>query len=172
MISKKKISDFYCEHNRELFNYLVRLSRDADLSEDLLQESFERFIDYSIDHDIDEKTLRPLLFRIAHNLYVNHCVRQSKRHTLNIDSQTELAGKPDYTQEKISADELEQRISLFRNSLPDFDRCVFTMHKEEGKTYDEIAECTGISSRTARRKVRSVLESLSLVLTEEGYLGM
>ena len=170
MISRDKVSDIYLTYNSELFNYLLRLSRDADVAEDLLQESFERFIDYSLNHEIKETTVRAFLYRVAHNLYVNHCVRQTKHAVSDIDMHAEMIGKNDHTLEELSANELEDRIERYMRFIAPQDRSVFTMHRDMGKTYEEIAAMTGLSSRTVRRRIKAVVDQLVQILAKEGFL--
>lgn len=170
MISKDKVSDIYQTYHRELFSYLLRLSHDTDTAEDLLQESFERFIDYSLNHEIDETTVRAFLYRVAHNLYVNHCVKRSKHAVSDIDEQAGQIGKNDRTLEELSARELEERIERYMNLIPPEERSIFIMHRDMGKTYDEIAELTGMSSRTVRRRIKSVVDQLVHILEKEGFI--
>ena len=170
MISREKVSDIYLTYNREVFGYLVRLCHDPDVAEDLLQESFERFIDYAQSHDVDEMTVRAFLYKTAHNLYVNYCVRRSKHTVTDIDAQAELIGRSDRTLEELSARELEERIERYMEYVSPEDRSIFMMHKDMGKTYDEIAGLTGMSSRTVRRRIRAVVDQLIHILEKEGFI--
>ena len=171
MISRQTISDYYCTYSKELYAYLLRLSHDADLSEDLLQECFERLIDYSMTREIEESTLRAFLYRTAHNLFDNHCVKQSKRATSDIDVHAEMLGSEDRTHEVLVAGEMEDRITRFLDSLPAEERSMFVMHRELGKTYDEIGEAVGVSSRTVRRRMKEVIDELAEILKQEGFLA-
>lgn len=171
MISKQTISDYYCTYNGELYTYLLRLSHDSDLSEDLLQECFERLIDYSMTREIEVNTLRAFLYRTAHNLFVNHCVKQSKRATSDIDVHAEILGSEDRTHEELVAGEMENRVTCFLESLPAEERSMFVMHRELGKTYDEIGEAVGVSSRTVRRRMKEVIDELAEILSQEGFLN-
>lgn len=170
MISRQTISDYYYTYSKEVYTYLLRLSHNSDLSEDLLQECFEKLIDYSMIREIDERTLRAFLYRTAHNLFVNHCVKQSKRSAGDVDAHAETLGAEDGTHERLVAGEMEERISRFLDALPAEDRSMFVMHRELGKTYDEIAEASGVSSRTVRRRMKEVIDGLMEILSREGFL--
>lgn len=170
MISREKVSDYYCTYSKELYTYLLRLSRDTDLAEDLLQECFEKLIDYAMTREVAESTLRAFLYRTAHNLFVNHCVKQSRRTATDIDVHAETLGSEDGTHAVIVAGEMEERISRFLESLPAEERSMFMMHRELGRTYDEIADAVGVSSRTVRRRMKEVLDELTGILSNEGFL--
>jgi len=58
--------------NTRLFNFLARLSRRRDVAEDLLEETWLRFIDV-LPRLHDETRLAPLLFKIARNLHISYC---------------------------------------------------------------------------------------------------
>jgi RNA polymerase sigma-70 factor (ECF subfamily) len=58
--------------NTRLFNFLARLSRRRDVAEDLLEETWLRFVD-GLPRLHDDTRLAPLLFKIARNLFVSYC---------------------------------------------------------------------------------------------------
>jgi len=58
-------------HGR-LFGFLARLARSRDIAEDLLEETWLRFVDV-LPRLRDDTRLAPLLFTIARNLYVSYC---------------------------------------------------------------------------------------------------
>jgi len=72
----------HAEFNARLFNFLARLSRRRDIAEDLLDETWLRFVDRA--HKLKPDTrLGPFLFTVARNLYVSYC-----RSRMLEDSQT------------------------------------------------------------------------------------
>jgi len=58
--------------NTRLFNFLARLSRRRDVAEDLLEETWLRFVDL-LPRLRDDTRLGPLLFKIARNLHISYC---------------------------------------------------------------------------------------------------
>jgi RNA polymerase sigma-70 factor (ECF subfamily) len=62
----------HAEFNRRLFNFLARLSRRRDVAEDLLEETWLRFVDV-LPRLHDDTRLGPLLFKIARNLHISYC---------------------------------------------------------------------------------------------------
>ena len=58
--------------NTRLFNFLARLSRRRDVAEDLLEETWLRFVDRA-PRLRDDTRLGPFLFTVARNLYVSYC---------------------------------------------------------------------------------------------------
>lgn len=62
----------HSEFNTRLFNFLARLSRRRDVAEDLLEETWLRFVDV-LPRLHDDTRLGPLLFKIARNLHISYC---------------------------------------------------------------------------------------------------
>jgi RNA polymerase sigma-70 factor (ECF subfamily) len=62
----------HAEYNGRLFNFLARLSRRREVAEDLLDETWLRFVDRA--HTLKPDTrLGPFLFTVARNLYFSYC---------------------------------------------------------------------------------------------------
>lgn len=64
--------EVHAAFNTRLFNFLARLSRRRDVAEDLLEETWLRFVDV-LPRLQDDSRLAPLLFKISRNLYVSFC---------------------------------------------------------------------------------------------------
>lgn len=64
--------EVHAAFNTRLFNFLARLSRRRDVAEDLLEETWLRFVDV-LPRLQDDTRLAPLLFKISRNLYVSFC---------------------------------------------------------------------------------------------------
>jgi RNA polymerase sigma-70 factor (ECF subfamily) len=64
--------EVYSDLNARLYNFLRRLSRRADVAEDLLEETWLRFVSSVATLDPDTR-LAPWLFTVARNLYVSYC---------------------------------------------------------------------------------------------------
>lgn len=62
----------YAEFNTRLFNFLARLSRRREIAEDLLDETWLRFVDRASRLTPDTR-LGPFLFTVARNLYISYC---------------------------------------------------------------------------------------------------
>lgn len=64
--------EVHAAFNARLFNFLARLSRHRDVAEDLLEETWLRFVDV-LPRLHDDTRLGPLLFTIARNLHISYC---------------------------------------------------------------------------------------------------
>ena len=144
----------YAEYNVRLFNFLARLSRRRDIAEDLLDETWLRFVDRA--HKLRPDTrLGPFLFTVARNLYVSYC-----RSRLLEDSQTADAiglwplGTPRPSPfESTVASETGRRIEEALASLPAAHREALLLTAVEGMKPAEAAAVCGVTPEAMRQRL-------------------
>jgi RNA polymerase sigma factor (sigma-70 family) len=169
MLPKEKISHIYKMHSAELFRYLCKLTGDSDASEDLLQETFEKFIAYSAEKAVQEEKYRSFLYTTAHNLCINYLVKRNRTHPGDIDDMEESLKTEDKHHERLVMDDINRKIYQILEKIDPESRSIFIMHKENGMSYDEIAANISLSARTVRRRVKEVLDILYVELKKEGF---
>jgi RNA polymerase sigma-70 factor (ECF subfamily) len=149
---------FYERSARPLWAYLARVSGDCSLADDLMQESFVRFLCASQPVD-GEVANRRYLFRIATNLLRDHWRRP--RHSSIEEIPEEFFAA---TASSASADSLAPAMALMRPR----ERQLLWLAHAEGYSHREIAEITGLASASirlllfrARRKIANLLRQQS-----------
>ena len=148
---------FYERSARPLWAYLARVSGDAALADDLLQESFVRFL--CADHPEDgEVSARRYLFRIATNLMRDHWRRPKPASIEELPE--DLFGVRDHSAECDSKAMLGPALECVRQR----DRQLLWLAYAEGYSHREIADITGLATASirlllfrARRKVARLL---------------
>jgi RNA polymerase sigma-70 factor (ECF subfamily) len=169
MLPEEKIRDYYKKHSRELYIYLYRLTGSRENSEDLLHDVFINLINYSSKKEVDDSSARAFLYKIAHNLCVNLIKRNSKLKSVNIENITESAASGSID-DNIIYDEINSEINSLLKEVDPETKSIFIMKKELGLTSAEIAVNTGVSERTVRRKLETVLKYLADNLKKSGML--
>ncbi|HEY1406313.1 MAG TPA: sigma-70 family RNA polymerase sigma factor [Spirochaetota bacterium] len=172
MLSKAKTVTFYRSFSKELLFYLRKLTGNNETAEDLLHDTFANLIEYSKTRDIDETSVRAFLYRTAHNLAINFLQKNKRSSATDIDSMTDVIKSDDSekTIGNLEADELNARIYHFLDTIEPRDRSMFILHKELGKNYNQISAELGISERTVRRRMKSLLLEIYELLETGGYL--
>jgi len=154
---------FYERSARPLWAYLVRASCDAALADDLMQESYVRFLCAqrapSLADD-GEVAARLYLFRIATNLLRDHWRRPRAMSIEEIPEEFFAAHE--------SAEQSDSQIMLgpaLRQMKPRERQLLWLAHAE-GYSHREIAEVTGLASASirlllfrARRKIAGLLRA-------------
>jgi len=151
---------FYDRNARPLWAYLSRITGDRQAADDLLQESFYRFLRASVALESDAHR-KHYLFRIATNL-VRDGYRQSKTRPNTIEHDVELiAARVDR-----GGARAEVRVDLNRAmaQLKPRERAMVWMAYAQGSSHREIAAVVGIKSESvkpllfrARRKLAELL---------------
>lgn len=152
---------FYERTSRPLWSYLARLTGDRALAEDLMQESYYRFLRASLKSG-DESYQKNFLFRIGTNLARDHWRRTPRGERVDVEA-TENLPAHDRTAERVQQSSDMGR-ALAR--LKPRERELLWLAYVEGSSHDEIAEVCGLGSKSirlllfrARRKLAGLLGS-------------
>jgi len=170
MLTKDKITGLYKQFSAELYRYIYKLARNKDASEDLLQETFEKFIAYTAEKEIQDDKIRAFLYTTAHNLSINHLIKQNRSHPGDIQDMEESLRTEDRHLDRLALDDLNRAIYKILESMNPESRSIFIMHKEDGMTYEEVAAILSISARTVRRRIKDVIDQLYVELKKDGFL--
>jgi RNA polymerase sigma-70 factor, ECF subfamily len=157
----------YAEFNARLFSFLARLSRSRDMAEDLLEETWLRFVDRAPKLRPDT-SLGPFLFTVARNLYVSYC-----RSRLMEDSQTvDMIGlwplgtpRPSPFESTV-ANETSRRIEAALAELPAVYREALLLVAIEGLRPAEAAIVCGITPEAMRQRISRARATIARRLDE------
>jgi RNA polymerase sigma-70 factor (ECF subfamily) len=149
---------FYERSARPLWAYLARVSGDSSLADDLMQESFVRFLCASQPEE-GEVAGRRYLFRIATNLLRDHW-RRPKQASIEEISEEFLAAAAN----SFPSDALDPVLAHMRPR----ERQLLWLAHAEGYSHREIAQITGLATASirillfrARRRIASLLRQQS-----------
>jgi RNA polymerase sigma-70 factor (ECF subfamily) len=152
---------FYERSARPLWAYLARVSGDPALADDLMQESYVRYLAAARPDSIQtegEVAGRRYLFRIATNLLRDHWRRPRQASIEEIPEEFFAA-----TASSAQSDSQAVLGPALKQMRPR-DRQLLWLAYAEGYTHREIAEVTGLASASirlllfrARRKVANLL---------------
>ena len=137
---------FYQRTARPLWAYLARVSGNGSLAEDLLQESYLRFLGASYPWKDGEVACRRYLFRIATNLLRDHW-RRPRSTSLEEVPETALSFVDENALDRIDSARL--LAPAFERMSPR-DRQLLWLAYAEGATHNEIAEITGLGTASIR----------------------
>jgi RNA polymerase sigma-70 factor (family 1) len=168
VLDEKILSDIYDRFCKELYVYILRFVRSREIAEDILHDCFVNLIKYSKKYDIIEATVKPFLYRSAHNLCVNY-IKRSDTVKITASEDIDHADASDFTK-GIELDELNDSIYRLISNLDEKTRSVFIMKKDMNMSNEEIAENLGISERTVRRYIKNAVLYLSGELIKSGLI--
>jgi RNA polymerase sigma-70 factor (ECF subfamily) len=153
---------FYDRTARALWNYLARLTGDRQTADDLLQETYYRFLRTRGSWD-SESHRRAYLFRIATNLV--HDGRRRARRAVMValpdpDQMGELGAGGDLSEHAVQRTDLRRAMRRLRPR----ERALLWLAYAQGHAHSEIAETLGVKTASvklllfrARRKLAALL---------------
>jgi RNA polymerase sigma-70 factor, ECF subfamily len=146
IMDDEAFAGFYQRTARPLWAYLARVSGNAALADDLLQESYLRFLGAAYPWADGELACRRYLFRIATNLLRDHW-RQPRSSSLDDMPEGSLP---------FARDDASERIDSARILAPAFarmrprERQLLWLAYAEGASHREIAEIAGLTVASVR----------------------
>ena len=154
---------FYADTARPLSRYLSRITGDARLAEDLLQESYCRFLESS-PPGLDPARRQSYLFRIATNL-VRDTWRARRAETVQVTET--LADPRGETAQRIEA---RSDLSAALLGLKLKERQLLWLAHVEGWSHREIAAVIGLKEASIRPLLHKARHNLAELLAKRGFV--
>jgi RNA polymerase sigma-70 factor (ECF subfamily) len=134
------LSEIYDTYAGKIYSYIYHRTGDGEAAEDLTGDVFVRMIEAIRDDRSWNTSLQGWLYRIAHNLVVDHFRRQSKRDGPQLDERWMAAEQPAHTFEGL------YHSAQLRNAmryLTEEQQQVIVLKFAEGLSNVEVAEVLG-----------------------------
>jgi len=154
---------FYQRSARPLWAYLARVSGDPALADDLMQETYVRFLSAATPPSLEdgEVASRRYLFRIATNLLRDHWRRP--RSTSIEDISEEFFSSPSNAAQHDSQAMLTSALTRMKPR----ERQLLWLAHAEGYSHREIAEITGLASASIRLLLFRARHKIAHLLREQ-----
>lgn len=151
-------------YHKELCNYLMAISGDYRLAEEIAQQTFVKIWEKRKTINVPENGLKNYFFKVGYNLFIDAKRQESKKFKLL----ERLKGDAYMEVSRIDYHEFEERLKIVEaeiENLPDQCKRVFLMGKREGLRYKEISEILHISIRTVEVHMSKALRRLRTQLS-------
>ena len=144
----------HAEFNGRLFNFLARLSRRREVAEDLLEETWLRFVARAPKLRADTQ-LGPFLFTVARNLHVSYCRSRllENHHSISMLGLWPTGTPQPSPFEAAAANEITRRIETALAGLPFIYREALLLTGVEGMTTAEAAAICGVAPEAMRQRI-------------------
>ena len=145
-VAVRNLADLYERYSAPVFGYLLGLSGDRALAEDLAEETFYRAA-LALDGFRGEASVKTWLLRIARNLYLRRAKREKRTTSLEgLQERGMTFAAPQPTPEaEVLRQERSQAILRALRSLRESDRSLLLLAAQEGMRQREIAHMLGLS---------------------------
>jgi len=160
----------HAEFNTRVFNFLARLSRRRDVAEDLLEETWLRFVDRMPKLRPDTR-LGPFLFTVARNLHISYCRSRliEEAHSSDMIGLWPLGTPRPSPFESTVANETGRRIEDAIALLPAMYREALLLVAVEGMKPGEAALVCGVTPETMRQRLSRARALVAQHLDEDDH---
>lgn len=143
-------------HANHLYRFILKMTRDSDVANDVVQEAFMKLWEHAAQVDADKA--KSWLFTTARNTMLNQ---------LKKDKRTESMESANYTEpySPHSSFELKELIDKSLNQLPDIQKAIILLRDLEGYDYKEIGHILSLSESQVkvylfrgRQKIKNTLK--------------
>lgn len=156
-------------HYRKLCNFVYRYVGSREVAEDLVQDIFVRILSNET-FDYDDPL--PYLYRAARNQASGHLRQQRVRERARDEFLAATSAMPADADAETEYHELADAVAVAVGSLPERARVIFTMHREQGLSYAEIAHALGIAPKTVENQMGRALRMLRTRLAPHLSIGV
>jgi RNA polymerase sigma-70 factor (ECF subfamily) len=156
------LGQIYDEYAPRIYKYLYRRVQSAQLAEDLTSEVFMRMLQAVQAEQSWHTSLRGWLYRVAHNLVVDHYRKQPPAPPLPLDEQLAADQKEPTTQ--VEEQFFRQRLQAAIRQLTPGQQQVLALRFGEQLTAREVGEVMGKSTGAVEVQQHRALAALQRIL--------
>lgn len=163
-LEKPQFEQLFREHFLHLANFARQYVGDEDSAKEITQKVFISLWE-NRDKIDTQKSIASYLFTSVKNRCLNHLRDHKKYRSSILDLEGhdfDLSVEPDHGE----LAELEHKIGIALDSLPEKCRTVFEMSRFHDKKYKEIAEALEISQKTVEAHMSKAIKALRVHLQD------
>lgn len=152
------LRELYDRYGRVIYSFAYRLTHDATLSEECVQDVFVALWRRAADFDPTRAKLTTWLFVVARNRAIELGRQKTRRPELRDD--LEPVGSSLDPADLIAVADESQRVAEAMAELPEDQLAVLRLSFFDGLSHSEIAEVIGIPLGTVKGRMRLALERM------------
>jgi RNA polymerase sigma-70 factor (ECF subfamily) len=161
---QRAFEELYGRYRLQLYSYLGKLiTRDTHLVDDLFQQTWIRVLD-NLDRYEHRQKFISWLFRIAHNLVIDHVRRHSRREMTELDERLADENAQE-AWENMDRETLLEAVGEATASLSPEQQEVLAL-RQQGMPFREIAEIQNTSINTVLGRMHYAVKRLRRILSD------
>ncbi|TXC89769.1 sigma-70 family RNA polymerase sigma factor [Metabacillus litoralis] len=158
----------YDRYEKLLYSFAYRLTNDASLTEEVVQDVFLKLWNGTNVYDESKGKLSSWLLTITRNKAIDE-IRKRKRHTHEeIIDKDSLVQDEDSVEDKIEWNEQKINIQRAMNSLKEDQQQIINLFYFKGLSQQKIANQCELPLGTVKGRIRIALKHLRKMLAQEG----
>jgi RNA polymerase sigma-70 factor (ECF subfamily) len=164
-------SGLYDKYKNRVFGFLLRMTGDREIAEDLLQETFLAALRNADQFDRSRNFLS-WLFGIAHKRTIDYFRHAKVETDHKEDAETAIGSKIEAPDQQLSNQSLRKVINEAVEELDPLQREVFLLRELGGVPFKEIAVIMDCPINTALGRMRLALKNIRKELKKRGIDGV
>jgi RNA polymerase sigma-70 factor (family 1) len=153
------------KHRQRLYTYLIGITKSPEVAEDILVDVFMKLW-IGREMLVRIENLEGFLHKVAYNKAMDF-FKTTARHTRLQQVYAQRIDQQEQNPEDWLIDEEARRILREAvNQLPPQRKLIYTMSREQGLTYDEIAKALNLSRNTVKGTLMAATRSISEYLNK------
>jgi len=168
--SQAAFGELYRRHSAEVFRFVLKLTGDGALADDVVQDAFLRVL-RSLDQFDERRSFRPWLARIARNAAFDALRERKKLTAGRALTESSEPADTEFVRETASREAAAQARAALA-SLPEEQRALLVQRHEFGLTQAELADSWEVSERTIRNRLQAAVKSLTRALLAQRAGGV
>jgi RNA polymerase sigma-70 factor (ECF subfamily) len=157
--NEEAVRELVRSYGGALVRFLTGMTASAAEAEDLAQEALIRLLEHAGEFR-GESSLKTYLFRIAHNLALNHLASPSRRHEVFPEEMPDQPSASPPPLKQVEASEDAERLRAAMTRLPPQQRAVVMLRTWQDLSFREIASALSLAEGTAKAHYFFALKNL------------
>ncbi len=160
------LAEIYDQYSARIYSYIYHRTGDGPAAEDLTGDVFVRMLDAIQQDRTWTTTLQGWLYRIAHNLVVDHFRRQSKRDGPSLDERWMAPVSSEHTFEALF---YSNQLRAAMGHLTEEQQQVIVLKFAEDLTNAQVAEVMGKTEGAVKALQHRGVAALRRVMDDGGF---
>jgi RNA polymerase sigma-70 factor, ECF subfamily len=152
-------------HFKRLHAYAFTILRDEVEAEEMVQQVFFKLWERNENLSFNG-SVAAYLYKAVHNESLNYIKHQKVRSNHQLYVAYNMKNEVEHPAKKVLAGELEKKIHVALNELPEQCRTIFQMSRFDELKYREIADKLGISVKTVENQMGKALKLMRAKLVD------
>ncbi|MBQ0733975.1 RNA polymerase sigma factor [Aquimarina celericrescens] len=149
------MSILFDRYHVRIYNFLLKMTRDQDVSQDITQEVFYKVLKYRTSYK--KGKFSSWIYTIARNVFSDHYQKQKNKDQRLNDIHYKTIGQETNS---VDDEEIKEQLHLALMKLSHSDRELIIMNRYQGIKYQEIAEIMDSTEGAVKTKVHRAIHKL------------
>jgi len=164
-IHEAAFEEIFKTHFKRLYAYAFTMVKEEMLAEEMVQNVFYKIWENKGKVDI-RTSVSAYLYRSVYHESLNYLKHQKVKAAYQSHVTLQSKNLSDSAASKIQLSELQEKLEIALNELPEQCRTIFQMSRFEELKYQEIADKLGLSLKTVENQMSKALKILRVKLAD------